>query len=196
MKAFLDDNQPLSTFPLDNDEVKIMATYQFLTRRPLIIVLNVGDDDMKEDKLLEQVRLKTAPFKIDVIQTSAKIEAEISSLSPEERQAFYNDLNISDPALNALSRHCFDALGLISFFTCGPKEVRHWNVSRNASAPQAAGVIHSDMERGFIRAEIIKFDELMEYGSEAAVKAAGKMYLKGKDYVLQDGDIMFVRFNV
>jgi len=196
MKTCLEQNRPLSTVALEPDESKLMSTYQFLTRRPLIIVLNVGENDLGDDQLIEQVRVKMAPFGVRVMQISAKIEVEISALSSEERQVFYNDLHITEPALNTLCRHCYEALGLITFFTCGSKEVHQWNVRRGASAPQAAGIVHSDMERGFIRAEIIKFDELLAYGSEAAVKQAGKMYLKGKDYIIQDGDIMFVRFNV
>lgn len=196
MKALLDQNKPLSALELERDEAKMMSTYQFLTRRPLIMVLNVGEDDLREQGLLEQVRERLNDFDVRVMQISAKIESEISALSPEERESFSQDLNITEPALATLSRHCFEALGLISFFTCGQKEVHHWTVRRGSSAPEAAGVIHSDMERGFIRAEIIKFDELMACGGEAAVKQAGKMYLKGKDYILADGDIMFVRFNV
>jgi len=196
MKQQLDGNSPLINLELDSDERKLMSTYQFLTRRPLIVVLNVGDNQLQDTNLLEKVRKKYAAFGVRVMQISAKIEAEIAALSTEERQAFLEDLHIAEPALNLLSRLCFESLGLISFFTCGHNEVRQWTVRRGATAPEAAGVIHSDMQRGFIRAEIIKFNDFLAHGNEAEVKQAGKMFLKGKDYVLEDGDIMFVRFNV
>ena len=196
MKGWLEENRPLLNFDMDADEKKLMSTYQFLTRRPLILVVNVNEDKIADETLMGQVCQKYAAHGFKVLQISAKIEAEISALSRDERQAFLQELKIKEPALNLLSQMCFEALGLISFFTCGDTEVRQWTVRRNSSAPEAAGVIHTDMQRGFIRAEIIKFDDLMACGSENAVKQAGKMHLKGKDYIIEDGDIMYVRFSV
>jgi ribosome-binding ATPase YchF (GTP1/OBG family) len=181
---------------LNADDKKLMSTYQFLTKRPLILVLNVNDDKLTDETLLNQVREKYKDYGVKVMQVSAKIEAELSALPPEEKQAFLKDLNIKESALNLLSHLYFEALGLISFFTVGEDEVRQWTTRKNSLAPAAAGVIHSDLERGFIRAEIMKSLELLEAGSESKLKETGKLYLKGKDYVVEDGDIVHVRFNV
>jgi len=196
MKKILDDNKPLGQYELNKDDQKLMSTYQFLTRRPLIIVLNVNDDRIAQEDLLTQVRDKYKDLAVPVMQISAKIEAELSSLDPDERDIFLADLKIKDPAFNQLCRLCFDALGLMSFFTVGDDEVRQWNSIKGASAPEAAGSIHSDLQRGFIRAEIMKSNELIEVGSEAKLKETGKFHLKGKEYTVEDGDIMHVRFNV
>ncbi len=196
MKVLLDENKPLVNFPLNEDEKKIMSTYQFLTRKPMIIVLNIDDNKIQDGSLIKKVEDQYKDFHFKVMQTSAKIEAELISLSLEERQAFLDDLNIKEPALNKLSALCFEALGLISFFTVGEDEVRQWTVKKASTAPQAAGVIHSDLERGFIRAEVMKYNELMEYKEELKLKEAGKLYLKGKEYIVDDGDIINIRFNV
>ncbi len=196
MKKVLDQNLPLINFELSADDKKLLATYQFLTRRPLIIVLNVNDDKLTDQALLKEVATRYAQHGVRPMQISAKIEAEISSLSAEEREAFVKELHIEEPALNILSRLCFETLGLISFFPVGEDEVRQWTTKKNSNAPQAAGSIHSDLERGFIRAEIMKYAELIAYGDENKLKDAGKLYLKGKDYIVEDGDIMHVRFNV
>jgi len=196
MKKLLDQNLPLINFEMSAEDKKLMATYQFLTRRPLIIVLNVSDDKLTDQALLKEVQNRYSQHKVTAMQISAKIEAEISSLSAEEREAFLKELHIEEPALNILSRLCFATLGLMSFFTVGADEVRQWTARKDSPAPQAAGSIHSDLERGFIRAEIMKYDELIAAGSEDKLKEAGKLYLKGKDYVVVDGDIMHVRFSV
>lgn len=196
MKKLLDENLPLVNFPLSGDDRKRMSTYPFLTRKPMIIVLNVDDAGITDTGLMEQVETQYRDYGARVMQTSAKIEAELASLEPEERETFLEELNIAQPALDRLSALCFDALGLISFFTVGEDEVRAWTVRKGAAAPRAAGVIHSDMERGFIRAEVMKAAELFEAGSEAGLREAGRVMLKGKDYVIEDGDIMHVRFNV
>lgn len=196
MKSLLDDNKPLSVLILNEDEKKIMATYKFLTAKPKIIALNVSEDKVADCATLDMVNQKYKDFGVKVMQISAKIEAEISSLGASEREAFLKDLNIQEPALNQLTRLCYEALGLMSFFTVGEDEVRQWTTRKNSLAPQAAGAIHSDLQRGFIRAEIIKYADLIELGSESKVKEAGKLLLKGKDYVVEDGDIMHVRFSV
>jgi len=196
MKKLLDENLPLINFQMNEDDQKLMSTYQFLTRRPMIIVLNVDDDKIIETDLVDQIEKKYKEHGVKVMQTSAKIETELFSLEPKEQETFLKELNIKEPALNRLSALCFDVLGLISFFTVGENEVHAWTARKNSSAPVAAGSIHSDMQRGFIRAEIMKTDELLELGSEAKLKEAGKLMLKGKDYVVEDGDIMRVRFNV
>ncbi len=196
MKSLLDENLPLINFTMNDDEKKLMSTYQFLTRKPMIIVLNVDDSKIADISLVRQIEEKYKDFGIKVMQTSAKIESELSSLDPEERETFLEDLNITVSALNQLSALCFDALGLISFFTVGEDEVRAWTTKKASLAPEAAGAIHSDLQRGFIRAEIMKTNELFEAGSEAKLKEEGKLMLKGKDYTVEDGDIMHVRFSV
>ena len=196
MKALLDENKPLVDFQMNEDEVKLMSTYQFLTRRPMILVVNVSDDKINDTALLKDIRVKYPQEGFKAMQISAKIECELSSLEEEEQKAFLEDLNIEVSALNQLSALCFDALGLICFFTVGADEVRAWNTRKNSPAPVAAGAIHSDLERGFIRAEIMKSVELLEAGDEAKLKEEGRFMLKGKDYIVEDGDIMHVRFNV
>ena len=196
MKKVLDENVPLSKFEMSPDDQKLMSTYQFLTRRPLIVVLNVADDKLNDEICKKAVEKKYKKFGVEVIQISAKIESELSQLDPGEREAFLEDLNIKESALNLLSQLCYDVLGLLSFFTVGPDEVRQWTTKKNFTAPEAAGTIHSDLQRGFIRAEIFKCRDLFEAGSEQKLKEAGKHYLKGKDYIIEDGDIMNVRFNV
>jgi len=154
----------------------------------MIIVLNVSEDQLKDKPSIEGD---------NIMQVSAKVEAEIAALdSKEEREAFLTDLGITEPAMNILTRLCLKTLSLISFFTVGKDEVRQWNVRAGSTAAEAAGVIHSDLQKGFIRAELIKLNDLRELGSEDAVKAQGKFYLKGKEYIVEDGDILSIRFNV
>jgi ribosome-binding ATPase len=196
MKELLDKNLPLSGFKLSDEKKKIMSTYQFLTRKPMIIVLNVDEDRLTDHDLIDKVSEKYKEYGVKVMQASAKIEAELASLEPQERETFLKELNIQESALNQLSALCFEALGRISFFTVGHNEVHAWTAKRGSLAPQAAGNIHTDMERGFIRAEIMKCTDLIEMGSEAKLKETGKLMVKGKDYALEDGDIMHVRFNV
>jgi len=190
MKKLLDENLPLINFQISDDDKKLMSTYQFLTKKPMIIVLNIDDDKIADHALENQIKEKYNNYGAKVMQTSAKIEAELSLLDFQEREAFLKDLNIKESTLNQLSALYFDALGLISFFTVGPDEVRAWTTRKNSSAPEAAGAIHSDLQRGFIRAEIMKCAELFESGGEVKLKEAGKLMLKGKDYVVQDGDVI------
>lgn len=196
LKELLDQNLPVSNYMFSPDEKKLMSTYQFLTLKQMIIVLNVDDDKVADDQILNQIKEKYKSCDFQVMQISAKIEVELSSLEEEERTAFLEDLNITVSALNQLCTLCYDALGLLTFFTVGEDEVRAWTTRRGASAPEAAGAIHSDLQRGFIRAEIMKSVELLELGSESKLKEAGKFLVKGKDYIMEEGDIMNVRFNV
>lgn len=196
MKKLLDQNLPLINFKMSEDERKLMSSYQFFTVKPMIIVLNLDEDKAADNSMVEAVVEKYKNYGVKVMQVSAKIEAELSSLEPDEQEAFLKDLNIKDSALNRLSQLYYEVLGLISFFTVGTDEVRAWAVRRNSFASQAAGVIHSDLQRGFIRAEIMKCEELLAAGGEIKLKEEGKFMLKGKDYIVEDGDIMHVRFNV
>ena len=197
LQAHLNDNHPLRTLALDADEAKLLSSAPLLTRKPFLIILNVGEDAVQDHRLLDTVRERYVAHAIHLIQVSAKIEEELSQLDdPAERAAFLKELGITESAIDGLTRVSYESLGLISYFTVGPDEVRAWTVRRGASAAEAGGVIHSDIERGFIRAEMISYHDLMSLGSEQAVAAAGKAHLKGKEYVVQDGDILNFRFNV
>jgi GTP-binding protein YchF len=196
-KEQLEKELPLRLLELSKEEKKIISSYPFLTIKPLIIVLNVGEGDINTSILSEDLIKKYRAQNIYVMQISAKIEDELAALdSKEEKETFLKELGIDEPAIDKLTRLLYEVLGLISFFTTTNKEVRAWTVSNGFTAPQAAGAVHSDMERGFIRAEVIKYDDLIELGSEGKIKEAGKLMVKGKDYVVCDGDILHIRFNV
>lgn len=187
-KAHLDKGLFLNTLELNADEKKLISSYPFLTRKEIIVVLNVSEDQLKGKPIIEGA---------NIMQVSAKVETEVAALESEaERKEFLAELGIEEPAINILTRLCLKTLKLISFFTVGPDEVRQWNVRAGSTAVEAAGAIHSDLAKGFIRAEVIKYNDLKELGSEDAVKSAGKFYLKGKDYIVEDGDILTIRFNV
>ena len=195
MQAHLNESHPLRAFPLTLDEHTRLRGAPLLTRKPLLRILNVNEEAVQDRQLLALLAERDTSVKM--LQVSAKIEEELAQLEdPAERAAFLSDLGIAESALDALTRASYDALGLISYFTVGPDEVRAWTVRRGASAAEAGGVIHSDIERGFIRAEQMRYDDLIALGSEQAVSAAGKAPLKGKEYVVQDGDILSFRFNV
>jgi hypothetical protein len=197
LQAHLNDNRPLRTIPLGEEEVKALAGATLLTRKPLLVILNVGEDELSSRRLLEEVGRRCGAQQLHAVQVSAKIEQELSQLDdPAERATFLRELGIAESAIDGLTRLSYEALGLISYFTVGEDEVRAWTVRRGASAAEAGGVIHSDIERGFIRAERISYDDLTALGSEQAVAAAGKLQLKSKEYVVCDGDILNFRFNV
>ncbi len=197
LQAHLNDNLPLRTMPFSEEDEKLLASAPLLTRKPVLVILNVGEDAVRDQRLSEEVSQRWAPQQIHAVQVSAKIEEELSQLDdPAERAAFLKELGITESAIDGLTRVSYEALGLISYFTVGEDEVRAWTVRRGSSAAEAGGVIHSDIERGFIRAELIKYTDLMTLGSEQAVAGAGKVHLKSKEYVVEDGDILNFRFNV
>ena len=197
MKAHLEKELPLRLIDLTAREIKIISSYPFITRKTVIVVLNISEEDLNNTALIEQMKRDYQAMAIDIMQISAKVESEIIKLeSPEEREQFLKELGIKEPARDALSRLCIKALNLISFFTVGPDEVRQWTTRAGSRAPEAAGVIHTDLEKGFIRAEVIKYSDFAVYGSEAKVKEAGNLYVKGKDYIVEDGDMLDIRFNV
>lgn len=197
LKVDLDRELPLRLLELTPDEKKAISSYPFVTRKEMVIVLNVSEDGLKDHALLEKLREEYKRLKIDMMQVSAKVEAEVAGLeSEEERSAFLKELGIEESAINLLSRLCIKTLNLISFFTVGADEVRQWLIRRGSSAPEAAGAIHSDLQKGFIRAEMMKYGDLADLGSEEKVRGAGKFYVKGKDYIVEDGDIINIRFNV
>jgi GTP-binding protein YchF len=196
MKDHLEAGRFLNTFPFTDEEQKLVSGYIFLTRKPMILILNVGEEQLNNAGLIDQLAADFAGQAFQWIAVSARIEEELSHLDEEERQAFLEELNIVQPALDRLTLVCFNTLGLISFFTVGPDEVRAWTNRKESFAPQAARVIHSDIERGFIQAEVIKYEDLIQLGNEQKVREEGKLLQKGRDYVVEDGDIINFLFNV
>jgi len=197
MLAHLEQEKPLRLMEISPDEDSLIRSYPFITRKEMVLVLNVSEDALQSTSLLESFNDLCLSQKMEVMQVSAKVESEVALLDlEEEKKEFLEELGIKETALGLLTRLCLKALGLVSFFTVGEDEVRQWLVRRQSPAPKAAGVIHSDLERGFIRAEVIKYDELMELGSEAEIKKAGKLSVQGKDYIVEDGDILNIRFKV
>jgi GTP-binding protein YchF len=185
------------TQPKDAEEARALQRAQLLTAKPVLYVCNVDEGQAASGNALsERVFAKAATEGAKAVVISAAIEAEIATLPAEERDAFLADLGLEETGLNRMIHAGYALLELITFFTAGPKESRAWTVHRGAKAPEAAGEIHTDFERGFIRAETIAFDDFVKYGGETGAKDAGKMRSEGKDYVVQDGDVMLFRFNV
>ena len=195
--SHLGDGNPIRTLGLPDDESKILSQYGLLSGKPILFVANVDED--KPDgsgPLATAVREYAAANGAGFVPVCAKIEAELAELDEADRAELLADYGLTEPALNVLAREAYRTLGLQSYFTAGPKEIRAWTVPVGATAPQAAGVIHTDFERGFIRANIYAIDDLREHGSEKAIKEAGKLRVEGKDYVMRDGDITHFLFNV
>ncbi|HTZ17657.1 MAG TPA: redox-regulated ATPase YchF [Dissulfurispiraceae bacterium] len=202
-KTALDKEIPLRNVEFDEEEQKAMKPLQFASTKPEIIVLNVGEDDLasgKADELLskaeELIEAKGLSGTTKVVILCGKIEMEIAQLAPEEARAFLDDLGIQEPALYKLIRESYDLLGLISFLTAGEDEVRAWTITRGMNAQKAAGKIHSDIERGFIRAELVSYEDFMADGGMSAARDKGHLRLEGKTYEVKDGDIINFRFNV
>jgi hypothetical protein len=197
MKAHLEEEKPLRLLPLVADEEMIIRSYPFITKKQMIVVLNILEEDIGNTELINRLQERCQKEKMEVMQVSAQVESEIVLLdTEEEKEEFRNDLGIKEPALEVLTALCLKALGLMSFFTVGKDEVRQWLLRKESTAPEAAGVIHSDLQRGFIRAEVFKYDELIKFGNEAELKKAGKINVNGKDYIVEDGDIINIRFKV
>ena len=184
----------------DEDELAFIATLNLLTWKPVIFAANVAEDDLSDDgasnEYVQAVRNFAAENGSEVFVICAQIEQEIAELDDEEKKMFLEDLGLEESGLEKLIKASYHLLGLISYLTAGEPEVRAWTIKRGTKAPQAAGKIHSDFERGFIRAEIVSYDDLMACGTHAAAKEKGLVRLEGKDYVVQDGDIILFRFNV
>src|SRR5947209_1947465 len=181
----------------DLEEQKALQRAQLLTAKPVLYVCNVDEGDAASGNALSRrVFEKAATEGAKAVVISAAIEAEIASLPADERDAFLSDLGLHETGLNRMIHAAYELLGLITFYTVGPKEARAWTVHRGAKAPEAAGEIHTDFERGFIRAETIAFDDYIELGGESGARDAGKLRSEGKDYVVQDGDVLLFRFNV
>jgi hypothetical protein len=194
----LRDSKPARlTQPRDAEEKLALDRAQLLTAKPVLYVCNVDESDAASGNAHSaRVFERAAAEGAGAVIVSAAIEAEIVTMAPEDRGEFLSDLGLAEAGLSRVIRAGYDLLHLITFFTAGPKEARAWTVERGAKAPQAAGVIHSDFERGFIRAETIAYEDFVKYGGETGAKDAGRMRSEGKDYVVQDGDVMLFRFNV
>ena len=198
IKAHLENEQPARTFEADDEQALLLKDLMLLTYKPILYVCNVDEESVHDGndhtkRFQEAVKDENA----EVILISAGIEADIAELeSKEERTEFLSDMGLKEPGVNRLIRACYTLLDLITYFTAGKKEVRAWTITRGTKAPQAAGVIHTDFEKGFIRAEVIKYLDYVKHGSESAVKEAGKMGVEGKEYTVADGDVMHFRFNV
>jgi GTP-binding protein YchF len=201
LKTHLESGRPARSLlaGMDDDDRRLLTKeLSLLTAKPVLYVCNVDEASVLTGNAhTRALSAAVAAENAHVLLLCADIEAQIADMdSPEEQAEFLQMMGLKEPGRNALIRHCYALLDLITYFTAGEKEVRAWTVRRGAKAPEAAGVIHSDFERGFIRAEVIKYEDFIHYGSEAKVKEAGKMSVEGKDYVVQDGDIMHFRFNV
>lgn len=198
LKNALENELPLSSVEIDEAEQEIMNTYQFLTTKPILICLNVSEEDLISHNYpdYEKIQKLATETGLQVVEVSAEIEKEIAELESGEREAFMEELELKESGIVRISRNVYEKLGLISFFTVGEVEVRAWTIDKGMSARIAAGKIHSDIERGFIRAEVVDYDDLMELGSMAAVKEKGLYRLEGKEYIVKDGDIVHFRFNV
>ena len=192
----LNQGQPVRSVNLYPEERAVLKPLFLLTAKPTMYVANVEEHGFENNPLLESVREFAAREGAPVVAVCAKVEAEIADLSDEDKSVFLEDMGMHEPGLNRVIRAGYQLLGLLTYFTAGPKEVRAWTVSTGATAPQAAGVIHTDFEKGFIRAETIAFDDYVKFKGETGAKEAGRMRLEGKDYVVHDGDVMHFRFNV
>lgn len=193
----LSEGKPLRTVEFSQDEQRLIRGYQFLTLKPIIIVVNVDDHQLSERNTIEQSLERFAQQRdTELVVLCAEIEMEISQLEAEDQRPFLDDLGIDEPALSRLIRVSYGLLDVISFFTVGKDEVRAWTIRRGSVASDAAGAIHSDLERGFIRAEVVTYDDLMRTGSHAAARDVGVLRLEGKSYIVQDGNVLNIRFNV
>jgi ribosome-binding ATPase len=189
LHAVLLEEKPLRDLQLSEEDDKSLSGFGFLSRKPVLVVINLSEE--QEAPAIEYQHERSL-----VVPLQGRLEMDISQLPPDEMSLFLEEYGIEEPSLNRMIRLSYDLLGLLSFFTVGPDEVRAWTVHRGALAPTAAGEIHTDLQKGFIRAEVITYDELMALGSMHEAKAKGKLRLEGKEYVVQDGDILNIRFHV
>ena len=200
VKEVLEKGQAARSLDLSEEENKILRSYQLLSSKPIIYVANVSEDDIADDgasnKMVSDVREYAAKEGSDVVVISCEIESQIQSLDDDEKELFLEELGLKSSGLDKLIRASYSLLGLISYLTSGPMETRAWTIKKGTKAPQAAGKIHTDFERGFIRAETVGYDDLVKSGSMTAAREHGLVRSEGKDYVVQDGDVILFRFNV
>lgn len=196
-KNHLENFQNVRTLNATDEEKAVVSDMMLLTDKPVLFVCNVNDDALENNPYVAAVREALKDQDCEILVIAGKLESEIAELEDEaDRMAFLEDVGLKEPGVNKVIRAAYKLLNLISFFTVGGKENRAWTIREGMTAPQAAGVIHSDLERGFIRAEVIKYEDLVALGSELKCKEAGKLAVEGKNYVVQDGDILHIRFNV
>ena len=198
MKECLEKNIPVRRLELDDDELLIIKPFNLLTLKPIIYMANVSEDDLSNDgnSYVDMVREYAKGENAEVIVVCAQIESELSELNDEDKNMLLSELGVSDSGLDKLIRATYSLLGLKTYFTAGADEVRAWTFKDGMKAPECAGIIHTDFEKGFIKAEVMSYTDLVKYGNEKNVKENGKMRLEGKEYLMQDGDICYFRFNV
>ena len=196
VRAHLDQGKPTRSLKLDKDQQQLLKPLCLLTAKPAIYVANVDEKGFINNPLLKRVQEYASQEGAPVVAICAALESEIAELSDEDKQIFLADIGLEEPGLNRLIRAAYQLLGLQTYFTAGVKEVRAWTIHKGDTAPQAAAVIHTDFEKGFIRAEVISYDDFIACKGEQGAKEAGKMRLEGKEYVVKDGDVMHFRFNV
>jgi GTP-binding protein YchF len=196
IKAHLDQGNPVRTLGLSPEEALVTRRFFLLTAKPVLYIANVNDDGYENNLLLDKVKTVAEQEQASIVALCAATEAELIELEEADRQEFMNDLGLSEPGLNRVIRAGYELLGLQTYFTAGVKEVRAWTILKGATAPQAAGVIHSDFEKGFIRAEVIAYEDFIRYQGEQGAKEAGKLRVEGKEYIVFDGDVLHFRFNV
>ncbi len=197
IKTSLEKGDPLRRLGLSDGEKKAIRDMAFLTLKPVLYCANVAESDLPEGgALAEKVKTWAEKERAETVIISGRVEAELNDLSEEEQKDYLQSLGLKEPPLHTMIRAGYRVLNLITFFTAGEKEVRAWTIKGGTKAPQAAGVIHTDFERGFIKAEVMSYEDLVRYGSQAAVKEKGLLRIEGKDYVIKDGDVLLFRFNV
>ncbi len=198
IKTSLEQNIPLRKVSLEEKEIEFIKPFNFITLKPIIYIANVGEDDILNGSnvYVEKLKKYAEVEQSSVVVLCAKMESELSELNEEDKEAFLKELNISSTGLNKMIKSTYDLLGLATYFTVGSDEVRAWTFKKGMKAPKCAGIIHTDFERGFIKAEIMSFDDLYSFGDEKKVRENGRVRLEGKDYIMQDGDICHFRFNV
>ncbi|MFP4682264.1 MAG: redox-regulated ATPase YchF [Ectothiorhodospira sp.] len=196
VQAVLAEGRPARVVEISDEEAPFLQELQLITAKPAMFIANVNDDGFADNPLLDRVRTLAEAEGANVVPVCAAIEAEIAQLEDEEKTEFLKEMGLEEPGLDRVIRGAYTLLGLQTFFTAGVKEVRAWTVRRGATAPQGAGAIHTDFQKGFIRAEVVAYDDFVAFGGEQGAKDAGKWRLEGKDYVLQEGDVVHFRFNV
>lgn len=200
LKEFMEEGKSARSYPFTDEEKEMLADTPLLSNKPVIYACNMSEEDfasgIEHNRFVKEVEEIASEEHAGVLPICAKLEEEISDMSAEDKAMFLEDLGLHESGLDRLIKECYSLLGLISYLTAGKPEVRAWTIKKGTKAPQAAGKIHSDFEKGFIRAEVISFDDLMACGSMAAAKEKGLVRLEGKEYVMQDGDIVLFRFNV
>jgi ribosome-binding ATPase len=196
LHAHLDSGEPARSCPIEPEETKLLYELHLITIKPLMYVANVAEDGFENNSRLDQVRALAEKEHAQVVPVCASMEAEISQLEEADRADFLKEMGLAEPGLNRVIRAGYALLGLQTYFTAGVKEVRAWTVRAGSTAPQAAGVIHTDFEKGFIRAEVIAYDDYIVLKGEQGAKEAGKLRLEGKEYLVKEGDVMHFRFNV